>query len=160
MQRRVAYTLGAVLYLLLQADFWIAEPGSVLRMAVSLGSNVLALACAVDFLFRNRATFAAFLLRALRKGENDMPKYNVRLVCRAVALLWAGFAIVELTYLPERLVSLFHYVETASVVSPNYLLVLYEISVTFLLIRIALLSLGAALLWKCGPKLSLLISAE
>lgn len=160
MQRPVAYALGAVLYLVLQAEFWIAEPGSVLRIAVGLGSNVLALAYAVDSLFRNRATIAAFLLRLLHKDENDMPKYNVRLVCRAVAVLWGGFAVVELTYLPERLVSLFHYVETASLVSPNYLLVFYETSVTFLLIRIALLSLGAALFWKCGPKLALLISAD
>jgi len=160
MKRRAAYTLGAVLYLLLQADFWIAAPQSVLRTAVSLGSNVLALAFAADLLFRNRDKIATFLLRALHKEENDMPKYNVRLVCRAVALIWGGFAVIELTYLPERLVSLFHYVETASLVSPNYLMVHYSTSVTFLLIRIALFSLGTALLWKCGPKLSLLISPE
>ncbi len=83
----------------------------------------------------------------------------VLLVSRALALLFISSAIIEGTYLPERLFAFSHYVRQSSVlVGPNFLSNYYLMMAIFLVLRILAYSLAAALFWKCGPRLEGLFS--
>ena len=82
-------------------------------------------------------------------------KEAVRMVSRALSLIYAVFALYETTYLPERLFPYLHYVNearSAGVPHPNmYLPTLYRVSVGFLFVRIAMYLILAVIFWKCGP---------
>jgi len=81
------------------------------------------------------------------------------LVSRALALLFISSAFIEVTYLPERLFALSHYLRQSSVlVGPNFSSSYYLIMTGFLILRILAYSLAAALFWKCGPRVEGLFS--
>jgi hypothetical protein len=79
----------------------------------------------------------------------------VRLVSRALSVVYSVFALYETTYLPERLFSYLHYThEWQSVGAPGasmYLPALYRISVGFLFVRIAIYLALAVVFWDCAP---------
>ena len=82
-------------------------------------------------------------------------KEVVRLVSRALSLIWGVFALYDMTYLPERLFSYLHYTnEVRSVGSPSfamYLPTLYRIELGFLFVRLAIYLVLAVVFWNCGP---------
>jgi hypothetical protein len=79
----------------------------------------------------------------------------VRLVSRALSVIYGVIALAETTYLPERLLSYVHYtnewrsvrVTGGSIFLPS----LYRVEVGLLLIRIAMYLTIAVVFWKCGP---------
>jgi hypothetical protein len=88
----------------------------------------------------------------------------VRLVSRALSVIYGVFALDEITYLPERLLSYVHYTnEWRSAQSPSavaYLPTLYRVEVGFLFVRIVIYLALALALWNCGPWVERLFLAE
>jgi|HubBroStandDraft_4_1064222.scaffolds.fasta_scaffold1662098_1 hypothetical protein len=83
----------------------------------------------------------------------------VLLVSRALALLFISSALIEGTYLPERLFAFSHYVKQSSVVvGPNFSSNYYLVLTGCLVLRILAYSLAAALFWKCGARVEGLFS--
>jgi hypothetical protein len=82
-------------------------------------------------------------------------KTAVLLVSRALALVQGICALIETCYLPERLLSYFHYMRQAGPVHDLgggfYLLSLYRVEVLFLFVRIAIYMTLAFVFWKCAP---------
>ena len=82
-------------------------------------------------------------------------KEAVRLVSRALALVFGVFALVETTYLPERMLSYVHYTNewrsVRAVSASLYWLALYRLEAGFLFVRIAIYLLLAVVFWHCGP---------
>jgi hypothetical protein len=82
-------------------------------------------------------------------------KEVVRLVSRALSIIYAVFAIYETTYLPERLFSYLHYTnewQSAGGTHANlYLPTLYRVSAGFLFLRIAIYLTLAVVFWNCAP---------
>jgi hypothetical protein len=77
---------------------------------------------------------------------------TVVLVSRVFALLLAVWALVEITYLPEHLLALFHHMSQRSVLAAHDYWSSYYMVITALhFVRIAGLSIAAVLFWKCGP---------
>ena len=66
LERRTVYGLGAILFLVLQIDFWIAPWHSHLQFAALIGSNILANAYVADLVFRKRATIWRIVKRLRR----------------------------------------------------------------------------------------------
>lgn len=88
-------------------------------------------------------------------------KELVCLVSRAFALLLITWALVEGTYLPERLFALFHHLGQSSVlVAHDYWSSYYLIVTVSLVLRILVLLLGAALFWRCGPSVETVFSTQ
>lgn len=77
----------------------------------------------------------------------------VLLVSRALAVMWAVAALLDVTYVPEFLISAHHYATPAGVSSlgTSYLEMIHRIYVGALLIRIVVLSIATWLFWQCGP---------
>src|SRR5260370_6936178 len=82
------------------------------------------------------------------------------LASRALALLFAVWALGEVSYLPERLHSFLHYVnqEPGSSTAIQYLRPYYLITLGFLLTSILGFSLLARWICKGGPQLKALFS--
>jgi len=81
------------------------------------------------------------------------------LVSRAFALLLITWALVDVTYLPERLFALSHHMSLRSALATHdYWSSYYLIITTFSLVRILTLLLAAALFWRCGPRAEALFS--
>jgi len=79
-------------------------------------------------------------------------KELVLLASRAFALLLIVWAAVDVTYLPERLFALVHYLGRRSVLLQHDYLNSYYLLVTALsAFRIMVLSVAASVFWKCGP---------
>ena len=88
-------------------------------------------------------------------------KEIVLLVSRAFALLLISWALVEITYLPERLFALSHHLSQSSVlVAHDYWSSYYLIITVFLVLRMLALFLAAALFWRCGPWVEALFSPQ
>ena len=88
-------------------------------------------------------------------------KELVLLVSRAFALLLITWALVEVTYLPERLFALSHHLSQSSVlVTHDYWSIYYLIITVFLVLRVLALFLAAALFWRCGPRVEALFSLK
>jgi hypothetical protein len=84
----------------------------------------------------------------------------VLLVSRALALLFISSALIEATYLPERLFALSHYMKQGSVLlGANYSSSYYQILTAFLVLRILVYSLAAVFSWKCGPRVERLLAS-
>jgi len=79
----------------------------------------------------------------------------VLLVSRAIAIIQCITAMLEISYLPERLMSLHHYQArgNAPAALPDYLARLYSTEVALLCFRIALLLTLTLVFWQCGPRL-------
>jgi len=69
----------------------------------------------------------------------------VLLVSRALAVMQAAYALIDVTYVPAYLVSADHYG------AAGYLGTIHRIEVFSLLIRIVGLSVQSWLFWRCGP---------
>ena len=82
-------------------------------------------------------------------------KEAVLLVSRALAIIQFVTAMLEITYLPIRFMSLFHHVRGVSVLevsaSDAFWRDYYRVDITFFLLRRAALLLLAVVLWNCGP---------
>ena len=92
-----------------------------------------------------------------------MPKREVVLiVSRGFALFLITWALIELTYLPERLFSLYHHFGTQSVLTGtrDYWESYYSLATVLLIGRLIGLLIGAWIFWKCGPKVQALFSAK
>ena len=92
--------------------------------------------------------------------RDDMPRKElVLLLSRAFALLLSSWALVEVSYLQERLFALSHHINERSVLATHdYWSSYYLIVTAFLVVRILALLLAAALFWRCGPRVQALFS--
>jgi hypothetical protein len=76
----------------------------------------------------------------------------VVMVSRALAVIQIVTTLLEVTYLPQELLSLFHHIfPLQTPVFGDYLSRYYMEVVLALIVRIAICSFAAILLWKCGP---------
>ena len=83
------------------------------------------------------------------------------IVSRAFALLLISWALVEITYLPERIFALFHHLSHSSVLATqDYWSRYYEIITISILLRTLAFFLAAVLFWRCGPRVQALFSPE
>jgi hypothetical protein len=88
-------------------------------------------------------------------------KELVLLVSRAFALLLITWAFADATYLPERLFALSHHLNQSSVLlAHDYWSRYYLIITVSLVLRMLVLLLGAALFWRCGPRVEELFLPE
>jgi hypothetical protein len=91
----------------------------------------------------------------MEKGKPMERKEAVRLVSRALSIIYLVFGLYETTYLPERLFSYLHYINewrSAGAPGPSmYLPTLYRVTVGFLLVRIAFYLALAVVFWTCAP---------
>jgi hypothetical protein len=80
-------------------------------------------------------------------------KELVLLVSRAFALLLITWALVEVTYLPERVFALSHHLRQSSVLatSRDYWSSYYLMLTGFNVVRMLALFFAAVLFWRCGP---------
>jgi hypothetical protein len=94
----------------------------------------------------------------------------VLLVSRALACIQAITAILDASYMPERFMSLHHYVQEAQLAasvrnSSTFELTAYYVSldrteIAFFFGRIAFLLLMALLFWNCGPRIARFLLLE
>ncbi len=82
-------------------------------------------------------------------------KEAVLLVSRALAIIQFVAALLDISYLPERFVSLSHYERIGSIVAAtetdSYFQALGRVGIAFMLVRIAGLLVLAVIFWNCGP---------
>ena len=92
--------------------------------------------------------------------RDDMSRKElVLLLSRAFALLLISWALVEVSYLPERLFALSHHINERSVLATHdYWSSYYLIVTVFLVVRILAFLLAAALFGRCGPRVQALFS--
>jgi hypothetical protein len=88
-------------------------------------------------------------------------KELVFLVSRAFALFLYTWAFAEISYLPERLLSLTHHIGEASVLSRyDYWSSYYLVAVSFLVVRILAFLWAAGSFWRCGPGVQALFAPK
>lgn len=88
-------------------------------------------------------------------------KELVFIVSRAFALLLITWALVEVSYLPERLFALTHHLSQGSVLERyDYWSSYYVVVTCFLMVRVLALLLAAGSFWRCGPWVQALFSPE
>jgi hypothetical protein len=88
-------------------------------------------------------------------------KELVLLVSRAFALLLITWALVEVTYLPDRLFALFHHLSQRSVLAARDYGSTYDLILTgSTVVRMLALFLAAAVFWRCGPRVEALFSPQ
>jgi uncharacterized membrane protein len=80
------------------------------------------------------------------------------LASRILALYWASWALSEMTYMPERVLSLSHYTGQLDGYS-LYMHNQYSTIIASLVVRIIALSIAALAFWSCGPKVARLFLA-
>ena len=82
-----------------------------------------------------------------------MPRKEVTLlVARALALYLICWALADVTYVPERVLSLRHALsERGPLKSGPYYVLYYRETMIAAIVRILGLSFGAGILWKGGP---------
>jgi hypothetical protein len=93
--------------------------------------------------------------------RNDMSRKElVSLVSRAFALLLTTWALVEFTYLPDRVFALSHHLRQGSVLatSSDYWSSYYQILTVFTVARMLAFFFAAILFWRCGPRVEALFS--
>jgi hypothetical protein len=93
---------------------------------------------------------------------------SVSLVSRVFGLLLLSTALMELTYLPERIFAFAHVLEGRSIAEStantapywstlSYLIKANIISVAFLCLRIVGFLVAARAFWSCGPRVRALL---
>jgi hypothetical protein len=83
----------------------------------------------------------------------------VLIAARALAILLLVWALLDLVYLPEYLVSLSHYTARPTVLSTdNYWSNHYRLVTAACLFRVLFLTCFSRVLWKCGPRIENLFS--
>ncbi len=86
--------------------------------------------------------------------DNMSRREIVLLVSRALAVIQIMSALEEISYLPNRLILLWHQIGPTRFLDLSSYFSLYEIESTLaLILRISLLLLAAYLFWTCGPKI-------
>jgi len=73
---------------------------------------------------------------------------------RALAIIQFVAALLEISYLPERLVSLSHYQHMGTALAAteaDYFQALGRVGIAFMLMRIAGLLILTVVFWNCGP---------
>jgi hypothetical protein len=85
----------------------------------------------------------------------EIPKDAAILASRTLALLLTVWALTELSYLPDSVYAFVHHMNRESVLStaPRYWHHYYLVSLGFLVVRIAGISLAARWLFKGGPNI-------
>jgi hypothetical protein len=80
-------------------------------------------------------------------------KEIVLLVSRALAIIQFVSAVLEITYLPERLVSFIHYVGRFDdlATTDGYWGTYYRVQIGFLFMRIIIQLVLTVIFWNCGP---------
>jgi len=88
----------------------------------------------------------------------------VLLVSRALACIEAIYALTEASFLPERFMTLHHYVQEALAAShtttfdlATYYVSLERMDIAFFFGRIAFTLLTALVFWNCGPRIAHLL---
>ena len=86
----------------------------------------------------------------------------VLLVSRALACIQAISALFDLTYLPERLLWLHHYVQLSSSGSSSAanLIPIERVEVALYFGRIAILVFLTFVFWNCGPRIARFLLPE
>jgi len=88
-------------------------------------------------------------------------KESVLLVSRAFALFLISWALADVTYLPERLFTLFHHLNQRSVLATRDYWSTYDLLLTgSVVVRILALFLAAAVFWRGGPRVQTLLSPQ
>jgi hypothetical protein len=91
-------------------------------------------------------------------------KDAVRLVSRALSILFGVSALIETAYLPERLYSFVFYANRvkspSATVGEIHLYGTDRVEVGFLFLRIAIYLLLAMVFWKCAPRVESLLISE
>jgi ABC-type microcin C transport system permease subunit YejB len=88
-------------------------------------------------------------------------KELVFIVSRVFALLLSSWAMVEVSYLPERLFALTHHINQGSVLARyDYWSSYYLVVTSFLVARVLALLFAAGSFWRCGPRVQALFSPE
>jgi hypothetical protein len=91
-------------------------------------------------------------------------KDAVLLVSRALSILQLIYALMELTYLPIRFVSLHHHTTRANVLGSSgyddFWSGYYRVDIAFLFARVAICLVVAFLFWNCGPWIDRLLLPE
>jgi hypothetical protein len=91
-------------------------------------------------------------------------KQVVRIVSRALSILFGVTALIETTYLPERLYSYVFYANRAkslgATVGDVHFYRTDRIEVGFLFLRIVIYLLLAMIFWKCAPWVERLLTSE
>lgn len=86
-------------------------------------------------------------------------KELVFIVSRTFALLLISWALVEVSYLPERLFALTHHISQGSVlVRYDYWFSYYLVVTSFLVARVVALLFAGGSFWRCGPRVQALFS--
>lgn len=79
----------------------------------------------------------------------------IRLASRAIAVIQFITALLDLTYLPVRFMSLSHYTARPEMLLPSpsdsYYMSYDRLDIGLLFLRVALLFLLTWLFWNCGP---------
>jgi hypothetical protein len=85
----------------------------------------------------------------------------VLLASRTFALLLTSWVFVELSYLPERISTLWHHMTLRSVMATSdYAGGYYVLLIAMNVLRILVLSLGAILFWRCGSRIEALLAPQ
>jgi hypothetical protein len=79
------------------------------------------------------------------------------LVSRAIAAIQFIYALVDITYLPERMLAVSHYGRVDPRLGLTFVGLLERVEISSLLLRIAGLLTAAWLFWTCGPKITELL---
>jgi hypothetical protein len=88
-------------------------------------------------------------------------KEAVLLAGRALAIIQFVAALLDISYLPERLVSLSHYQHMGTALAgteAEYFQTLGRVGIAFMMMRIAGLLILAAIFWNCGRWLESILS--
>ena len=86
----------------------------------------------------------------------------VILVSRAIAIIQFISAVLNVSYLPDRLFSFLHYVGTVGDIlgANGYWATSYRIEIGFLFVRVIFLLVLTALFWNCGPWVESLLAPK
>jgi ABC-type microcin C transport system permease subunit YejB len=88
-------------------------------------------------------------------------KELVFIVSRTFALLLISWALVEVSYLPERVFALTHHISQSSVLARyDYWSSYYLVVTSFLVARVLALLFAAGSFWRCGPRVQALFSPQ
>ena len=84
----------------------------------------------------------------------------VLLVSRAIAVIQCITALLEISYLPERFMSLHHSMRSSSWIGPDYLTSIHSLEFSMLCFRITGLLVLTWVFWQCGPWMKKLLMPE
>lgn len=85
----------------------------------------------------------------------------VRVASRLFAIQLLTWALVDLTYMPERLFAFFHYLSERSITSnQDFWSTRYSFTTMFAIARVGGLFLASGSFWRGGPKIEALLLGD